>query len=90
MAVSKTNTPALSYLRKLVNAVDVNRIDTSPYIGKAGAKRLAKDFGNGLNDFPRSQHAGVITASYNELCVPMYGKGIISKKEWMDAVKSRI
>jgi hypothetical protein len=86
----KTNTPALSYLKKLVNAVEVNKIDTSPYRGKEGAKRLAKDFGYGLNDFPRSQHKDAINASYTELKVPIYGTGLLTKKEWTDAVKSRI
>jgi hypothetical protein len=87
---SKTPKTALQYVRKVADVISKSGVYGTMYRGKEGAKRFAREMGYGFNDFPRSQHAGAITASYNEICVPMYGKGTISKKEWVDEIKSQI
>ncbi len=56
---------------------------TNTYVGEEGAKRLAREFGYGLKDYPKKERQHIMQSSYGLLCVRLYQlKPPISAKEW--------
>lgn len=85
---------AREYTAAVRNAISLIHRDCHLYQGEEGAKRLAREYGAGLSDFPEKEAWEALRASYTELCVRGYDlRPPIDAKEWiaevMKAWKSR-
>ncbi len=85
------NTTALSAVRHLATSLKKAEYKPiGPYAGKGGARRLAREMGFMMNDFPARQHERAIRATYEELMEPLYGRRYLPRGEWVREVKTRI
>ena len=76
------------YMENLYNSLMSNYTNTSKYYkDKEGALRLARDFGYGIPDSPKSEWNDVIQNSYQFLCVRFYKlKSPLDAEEWINEI----
>ncbi len=84
---------AMDYANRILNAWQVNPYCREHYTGKEGAKKFAREFGYGLNDFDLTEKElkDVVQSSYSVLCVRAYNlKPPIDAKIWVKEIYSQI
>ena len=83
---------AQKYIDAMDSAIGGKLIDPdSIFYGRAGHKRLAREFGYALNDFDERDQRELLSASYGRLYVKHCNlKPILDAKEWIGIAKSRI
>lgn len=84
---------AIKYTSTILNAWNVNPSCKEFYAGAKGAKRFAREFGYGLNDFNLTgkELNDVIQSSYSSLCVRAYNLNPpIDAKVWFNEIRSQI
>ncbi len=92
MRTSKKDTsPAQDYMNRMHRACtihDINRPD-SPYYGREGHLRLARETGPSLLDFDEANQNMILSASYGVIYVrACHLKPILDAKEWIAEILS--